>query len=98
MAYSSEIILLCHEFFGLPLFLFPWRFHYKACFVMLVFLNRCLRTILGVKWLDTISNKELWRKTQQQPINLTIRSRRWKWIGHTLRKANNNNLRNIFNI
>jgi hypothetical protein len=23
-------------------------------------------------------------------INLTIRSRRWKWIGHTLRKATNN--------
>ena len=29
-------------------------------------------------------------ETKQQPINLTIRSRRWKWIGHTLRKANNN--------
>ena len=53
-------------------------------------LNRCLRTILGVRWPDTISNKELWRKTKQQPINLTIRSSRWKWIGHTLRKANNN--------
>jgi len=25
-----------------------------------------------------------------KPINLTMRSRRWKWIGHTLRKANNN--------
>ena len=39
---------------------------------------------------DIISNKELWRKTKQQPINFTIRSRRWKWIGHTLRKTNNN--------
>ena len=29
-------------------------------------------------------------KGKQQPINLTIRSRRWKWIRHTLRKANNN--------
>ena len=29
-------------------------------------------------------------KDKQQPINLTIRSRRWTWIGHTLRKANNN--------
>jgi hypothetical protein len=26
------------------------------------FLNRCLRTILGVRWPDIISNKELWRK------------------------------------
>ena len=37
MACSSVIIPLCHEFFGLPLFLFPWRFHSKACFVMLLF-------------------------------------------------------------
>ena len=29
-------------------------------------------------------------KDKQQPINLTIRWRRWKWIGHTLRKTNNN--------
>ena len=41
MACSSEIIPLCHEFFGLPLFLFPWGV--PSCFVMLlfVFLNVC---------------------------------------------------------
>ena len=37
MACSSEIIPLCYEFFGLPLFLFPWGFHSKAWFVMLLF-------------------------------------------------------------
>ena len=37
MASNSEIIPLPHEFFGLPLFLFPWGFHSKACFVMLLF-------------------------------------------------------------
>ena len=37
MACSSEITPLRHEFFGLPLFLFPWGFHSKACFVMLLF-------------------------------------------------------------
>ena len=37
MACSSEITSLCHEFFGLPLFLFPWGFHSKARFVMLLF-------------------------------------------------------------
>ena len=67
-----------------------WRETASTIKALQVFLNRCLRTILGVRWPDTISNKELWRKTKQQPINLTIRSRRWKWIGHTLRKANNN--------
>ena len=37
MACSSEIIPLRHEFFGLPLFLFPRGFHSKACFAMLLF-------------------------------------------------------------
>ena len=37
MACSSEITPRCHEFFGLPLFLFPWGFHSKARFVMLLF-------------------------------------------------------------
>jgi hypothetical protein len=37
MACNSEITPLRHEFFGLPLFLFPWGFHSKACFVMLLF-------------------------------------------------------------
>jgi hypothetical protein len=67
-----------------------WRETASTIKALQVFLNRCLRTILGVRWPDTISNKGLWRKTKQKPINLTIRSRRWKWIGHTLRKANNN--------
>jgi hypothetical protein len=43
-----------------------------------------------VRWPDTIRNKELWRKTKQQIINLTIRLWRWKWIRHTQRKASNN--------
>jgi len=67
-----------------------WRETASSIKALQVLLNRCLRTILGVRWPDIISNKELWRKTKQQPINLTIRSRRWKWIGHTLRKAYNN--------
>jgi hypothetical protein len=42
MACSSETTPLRHEFFGLPLFLFPWGFHSKACFVMLfAFLSVC---------------------------------------------------------
>ena len=36
MACSSEITHLRHEFFGVPLFLFPWGFHSKACFVMAI--------------------------------------------------------------
>ena len=74
-----------------------WRETASSIKALQFFLNRCLRTILEVRWPDTISNKELWRKKKQQPINLTIRSRRWKWIGHTLRKANNNPCNHILN-
>ena len=30
-------------------------------------------------------NIELWCRTEQQPIAKTIRERKWRWIGHTLR-------------
>ena len=35
---------------------------------------------------ETISNKDLWKATGQEDINLEIRKRKFRWIGHTLRK------------
>ncbi|VDP29911.1 unnamed protein product [Schistosoma margrebowiei] len=40
-------------------------------------------------WPDTISNSLLWERTNQPPAEEEIRKRRWKWIGHTLRKSSN---------
>jgi hypothetical protein len=37
-------------------------------------------------WLKIISNKDLWRVTGQEDINLEIRKRKFSWIGNTLRK------------
>ena len=37
-------------------------------------------------WPNIISNKGLWRVTDQENLNLEIRKRKFKWIGHTLRK------------
>ena len=51
------------------------------------FSNRCLRRLLGVYWPNTISNANLWEPTKQEPIETQIRRRKWKWIGHTLRKS-----------
>jgi hypothetical protein len=31
-------------------------------------------------------NKDLWIATGQEDINLEIRKRKFRWIGHTLRK------------
>ncbi|VDO89717.1 unnamed protein product, partial [Schistosoma margrebowiei] len=42
-----------------------------------------------IRWPDTISNNQLWERTNQIPAEEEIRKKRWKWIGHTLRKAPN---------
>jgi hypothetical protein len=30
--------------------------------------------------------RDLWTVTNQQPIDIQIKKRKWNWIGHTLRK------------
>ena len=42
--------------------------------------------ILRIWWPNIISNKDLWKATGQEDINLEIRKRKFRWIGHTLRK------------
>jgi hypothetical protein len=48
--------------------------------------NRCLRYILRICWPKIISNIDLWKVTRQEDINVEIRKRKFRWIGHTLRK------------
>ncbi len=50
------------------------------------FINSCLCRILQIRWSDTIRNCELWQRTNQLPVEQEIRKRKWRWIGHTLRK------------
>jgi hypothetical protein len=50
------------------------------------FVNRYLRYILRIWWPEFISNEDLWKATKQEDINLEIRKRIFRWIGHTLRK------------
>ena len=54
------------------------------------FLNHCLRIILKVFWPAWITNEDLWKEAEQKPIDHTIRERKWKWIGHTMRKEPSN--------
>ena len=51
-----------------------------------VFVNRCLRRILKIHWLEVISNEELWRRAEEIEISTQIKRRKWNWIGHTLKK------------
>jgi len=42
------------------------------------FVKRCLRYILRIWWPNIISNKDLWKATGQEDINLEIRKRKFR--------------------
>ncbi|XP_062611961.1 uncharacterized protein LOC134273759 [Saccostrea cucullata] len=49
------------------------------------FQTRCLRRILRIFWPNTISNEELYKKTNTTPLSQVIKRRKWLWIGHVRR-------------
>ena len=57
------------------------------------FINRSLRNILKLKWYDKVENTKLWEMCGQKAIEKQILERKWRWIGHTLRKDTNNRTR-----
>ncbi len=46
--------------------------------------------ILKVFWPNQILNEELYHRTNTQPLTVKIKIRRWRWIGHVLRRGGNN--------
>ncbi|VDP64286.1 unnamed protein product [Schistosoma mattheei] len=54
-----------------------------------VFINSYLRKTLPIRWPEAISSNQLRERTNQIPADEEIRTKRWKWMGHTLRKAPN---------
>ena len=69
-----------------------WRMNKTMLKRIQTFVNQCLRNIicLGIQWIDKVSNKDLWKRTNQVQIDTDILERRWGWLGHTLRKPNTN--------
>ena len=63
-----------------------WRTTLEITKKIQTFINGCLRKILRIHWPDKISNEELWQRTDQKAADIEILQRRWRWIGHTLRK------------
>src|SRR5262249_34722918 len=51
-----------------------------------VFVNRCLRRILKIRWPETINNAELWSTTKCERMNPLIKRQKWNWIGPTIRR------------
>ena len=70
-----------------------WRTTVTTTKRIQTFINNCLRRILHIRWPDKISNEELRQQTRQKPAGADIQQRRWRWIGHTLRKPSTNTTR-----
>ena len=63
-----------------------WKITESITSSIQVFVNKCLRRILMIRWPNVISNEELWRRTNMEKLDIQIKRRKWNWIGHTLRK------------
>ncbi|KAI8512057.1 Zinc-finger of C2H2 type [Branchiostoma belcheri] len=53
------------------------------------FHTRCLRKILNISYLDRITNKEVYQRTNQTEVASMIRERRFRWFGHVMRMGDN---------
>ena len=51
------------------------------------FHTKSLRRILRIFWPQKITNQDLLIKCKQEEISILISRRRWRWIGHVLRKS-----------
>ena len=50
------------------------------------FHRKQLRRILGIRYPTVITNKQLYKKTGERPISETMRTARWRLLGHILRR------------
>ena len=69
-----------------------WRSTQKTLKRIQTFINKCLRRILHLKWIDKISNTTLWKMTKQLPIENEIKKKkeekRRKHLAKSHRKRN----------
>ena len=63
-----------------------WKITGRIVGQLQTFINRCLRRITCIYWPEVISNENLWQLTNQCPVQEELKRRKWRWIGHTLRK------------
>ena len=58
-----------------------------------VFQSRCLRRIFKIRWQERTTNKEVLKMAEIENLSEDVRRRRWKFIGHIMRKEPNNDRR-----
>ena len=63
-----------------------WRITRYDITRLSTFHTKCLRRMLRIFWPNTISNRELFACTHQEDMETVIMRRRFRWLGHDLRK------------
>ena len=66
-----------------------WRMTELDLTKLSVFHTKCLRRILHIFWPRKVSNEELLSQCNQENMATILLRRRWKWIGHVLRREKN---------
>ena len=67
-----------------------WRITEQDLSKLASFQTANVRKILRIFWSQKISNDQLLRWIKQEDIRTLVNRRRWRWIGHVMRKASNN--------
>jgi hypothetical protein len=63
-----------------------WQLTKTIVHQLQVLVNRYICRILKIFWPVQISNKELWARAKQKPIELQIWQKKWGWLGHTIHR------------
>ena len=85
---SEDLPKLCdvHLLYGFEC----WRMTESDITKLSVFHTKNLRRILQTFWPDTISNQQLLAWCNKDSIENIIMGRRWRWIGHVMRREQDN--------
>lgn len=70
-----------------------WRMTQRDASRLSSFHTTCLRKICRIFWPQTIRNTDLLDITKQEEIMTIITRRRWRWVGHALRRDPSNLVR-----
>jgi hypothetical protein len=64
-----------------------WKSNTDTRIKLQTFINKCLRKILNIHWSEKIRSQELLELAGEEPVQTHIKRRKWRWMGHTLRKS-----------
>ena len=91
--YSTKTKLRLYQSCVLPTLLYGsecWRMTESDLKKLSTFHTKNLRRILRVLWPETISNQQLLARCNQESMDTIIMRRRWRWIGHVMRREPSN--------